>query len=114
MAIMVGTTVLALQLAVSLQLLYAIPAHIPLDFPFPAAIIPVSGRGNALDSTTDTPNYAFMAWIIQFQVTSTEQIFFGLHTNEAPNIAVAWEATGRYSISVFDYFGRGYGADVEE
>lgn len=113
MAVMVWIVVLALQLAFSQQLLYASPPHIPLDFPIPAAIIPVSGRGSALDSATDTSNYALMAWIVQFQVTSSEQIFFGLHTNEAPNIEVSREATGGYSVSVFDYFGRRYGVRVE-
>jgi len=104
---------LLFALAMSQQLLYASAPHTPLDFPFPAVNVPVSGRDSALDSTEDTFDYVLMAWLIQFQVLSPVQVFFGLYTNEARNLAVTRSSSGRYSVSAFDGFGRSYEVAVD-
>ena len=105
MAVCVLLTTVLLSSTAGQQLLYASPSTVPIEFPAAVVFIPVSGRSDALDSTDETGDYALMAWIIQFQVSVSGFTFFGLHTNEVPNIALSRQTTGEYVVGVFDYWG---------
>ena len=73
----------------------------------------LTSRSPSLDSASHTGNYAIMTWLIQFQPSNPDLVFFGLHTNEANSIAVSWKNTDTYRILVFDYFGRSYELQIE-